>query len=183
MEDYPGFVISSARTLEKNASSEMYYVLAELLDQEEVYVSPVTGISGLSIVSFQGDSNQILKEIQTMIEEQPIFQYVLKIVPFRYRFSTSLENMREAAIKLNAEIGENDTWRINLRRRHTQISRTEIITAIANEITNGKVMLESPHHYIVVEIIGKWTYLSVSTLPELPISSSQFDEYEDEFTF
>ncbi|MBY8999846.1 MAG: THUMP domain-containing protein [Candidatus Heimdallarchaeota archaeon] len=183
MEDYPGFVISSARTLEKNASSEMYYVLSELLNQEDVHVVPVTGISGLSIVSFQGDPIQILKEIQTMVEEQPIFQYVLKIVPIRYKIHTSLENMSESAIKLNSEIGEEDTWRINVRRRHTQIPRNEIIAAIANEISNGKVMLESPHHYIVVEIIGKWTYLSVSSIPELPISSSQFIDNEDEFTF
>ena len=61
MKDCPGFVISSARTHEKNASSEMYYVLSELLVQEEVNASPVSGISGLSIVTFQGDPVQVLE--------------------------------------------------------------------------------------------------------------------------
>jgi tRNA(Ser,Leu) C12 N-acetylase TAN1 len=183
MEDYPGFVISSARTQEKNASSEMYYVLSELLDQEEVNASPVSGISGLSIVTFQGDSIQVLKKLQEMIEDNPLFQYTLKIVPFQYKVSTSIENLKEAATKLSTEIDEANTWKINVRRRHTQIPRNEIIGAIANVINKGKVMLESPDHYVIVEIIGKWTYLAVSSIPELSISISQFHEEEDDFTF
>ncbi len=183
MKDCPGFVISSARTHEKNASSEIYYVLSELLEQEEVNASPVSGISGLSIATFQGDSIQILEKIQEMIEDTPFFQYTLKIVPFQYKVSTSIENLKEAAIKLRTEIDEDDTWKINVRRRHTQIPRTEIISAIANEINRGKVMLESPDQYIIVEIIGKWTYLAVSSIPELSVSVSQFYEEEDNFTF
>ncbi len=183
MKDCPGFVISSARTHEKNASSEMYYVLSELLDQEEVNVSPVSGISGLSIVTFQGDPVQVLEKLQEMIEDNPLFQYTLKIVPFQYKVSTSVENLKEAAIKLSTEIDEDNTWKINVRRRHTQIPREEIIGTIANEINKGKVKLESPDHYVIVEIIGKWTYLAVSSIPELSVSVSQFFEEEDDFTF
>lgn len=183
MKDCPGFVISSARTHEKNASSEMYYVLSELLEQEEVNASPVSGISGLSIVTFQGDPVQVLGKIQEMVKDNPLFQYTLKIVPFQYKVSTSIENLKEAAIKFNTEIDATNTWKINVRRRHTQIPRTEIISAIANEINRGKVMLESPDHYIIVEILGKWTYLAVSSIPELSVSVSQFIEEENDFTF
>jgi len=183
MKDYPGFVISSARTHEKSASSEMYYVLSELLEQEEVNVFPVSGISGLSIATFQGDPVQVLEKIQEMINDTPLFQYTLKIVPFQYKVSTSIENLKESAKKFSTEIDEANTWRINVRRRHTQIPRNEIIGAIANEINRGKVMLESPDHYIIVEIIGKWTYLAVSSIPELSVSVSQFHEQEDDFTF
>lgn len=183
MKDYPGFVISSARTHEKSASSEMYYVLSELLEQEEVNVFPVSGISGLSIATFQGDPVQVLEKIKVMIEDNPLFQFTLKIVPFQYKISTSIENLKEAAMKLSTEIDEANTWRINVRRRHTQIPRTEIIGAIANEINRGKVMLESPDHYVIVEIIGKWTYLAVSSIPELSVSVLQFHEEEDDFTF
>ena len=185
MQDCPGFVISSARTHERNASSEMYYVLSELLEQEEVNASPVSGISGLSIVTFQGDPVQVLGKIQEMIEDNPLFQYTLKVVPFQYKVSTSIENLKEAAIKLCIKIAEANTWKINVRRRHTQIPRTEIIGAIANEINRGKVKLESPDHYVIVEILGKWTYLAVSSIPELSVFVSQFneDEDEDDFTF
>ena len=44
-------------------------------------------------------------------------------------------------------------------------------------------MLDSPNHYIIVEVIGKWTYLAVSSIPELAISVDQFQEEEDDFTF
>lgn len=183
MKDCPGFVISSARTHEKNASSEMYYVLSDLLEQEEVNASPVSGISGLSIATFQGDPVQVLEKIREMIEDNPLFQYTLKVVPFQYKVSTSIENLKEAAIKFSTKIKEADTWKINVRRRHTQIPRTKIIGAIANEINRGKVMLESPDYYIIVEILGKWTYLAVSSIPELSISVSQFKEEDDDFTF
>ena len=183
MEDYPGFVISSARTHEKTASREMYYVLSELLEYEEVDASPVSGISGLSIATFQGDPVQVLEKIREMSEDSPLFQYTLKIVPFQYKVSTSIENLKEAAIKLSTKIDEANTWKINVRRRHTQIPRTEIIGAIANEINRGKVMLESPDQYVIVEILGKWTYLAVSSIPELSVSISQFNGEEDDFTF
>ena len=120
-----------------------------------------------------------------MIVDNPLFQYTLKIVPFQYKVSTSIENLKEAAIKLCIKIAEANTWKINVRRRHTQIPRTEIIGAIANEINRGKVKLESPDHYVIVEILGKWTYLAVSSIPELSVFVSQFneDEDEDDFTF
>jgi len=183
MNDCLGFVISSARTHEKNASSEMYYVLSELLKLEEVTASPVLGISGLSIVTFQGDPVQVLEKMQEMTEDNPLFQYTLKIVPFQYKVSTSIENLQDAAMKLSTEIDETNTWKINVRRRHTQIPRNEIISAIANEIKKGKVKLESPDLYVIVEVIGKWTYLAVSSIPELSVSVSQFFEEEDDFTF
>ena len=183
MEECPGFIISSARTLEKNASSEIYYVLSELLEQSDIDVSPITGISGLSIATFQEDSVETLLKIKEMIEDNPIFQYTLKIVPVKYRIGTSLDNLKEAASVLSSEILADSTWKISMRRRHTQIPRTEIIGTIANEINKGKVMLDSPDYYIIVEVIGKWTYLAVSSIDELPISVAQFHEEEDEFTF
>ena len=184
MDDHSGFVVSSTRTLERNASSEIYYVMTELLDYTNVSAAPVKGISGLSIATFKEDSVEALKQLQDLVQSEPIFQYVLKIVPFQFRVESQLEKFQELAQLFNNRIEDEDTWRINVRRRHTQIPREEIISSIANEITRGKVMLESPKHYIIVEIIGKWSYLSLSPIPELAISVSQLKEdEEDEFTF
>ena len=104
-------------------------------------------------------------------------------MPIQYRVNTQLTNLQSFAKKINLQIGKTTTWRINLRRRHTQLSRDEIIKVVAEEISNGKVKLTDPQYYLVIEIIGKWTYFGLSPIPELAIINYQDDDYQDEFTF
>ena len=91
--------------------------------------------------------------------------------------------MREITKKFSTKINEDETWKVNLRRRHSQFSRDEIITNVADEINIGKVMLDTPQHYIIVEILGKWTYLSMSPVAELSISQDEDSALEDNFRF
>lgn len=181
---YPGLIISSARTLERSASSEIYYLLSEVLNCSEVTVNPVREIPGLSLATFSDDPLTVLEKIQAKIkEDQSYLQYSLKIVPIQYRVSTSLENLSKIATILNELINDDKTWRINLRRRHSQLSREEIIGAVAEKITNGKVMLENSDYYIFIETLGKWTYLSLSSQREFSISKFRVEDENDTFTF
>ncbi|MHA1952863.1 MAG: THUMP domain-containing protein [Candidatus Heimdallarchaeaceae archaeon] len=182
--EYHGLLISSARTLERSASSEVYYLLSEILGCSVVDVKPVREIPGLSIATFSDDPILILEKIKTEIEQdQSFLQYTLKIIPIQYKVSTSLDKLRQLAIVFNDLIDNDKTWRINLRRRHSQLSREDIIGAVAEKITNGKVMLENSDYYIFIETLGKWTYLSISRQPELSISKLKIDDNNDSFTF
>ncbi len=182
--EYHGLLISSARTLERSASSEVYYLLSEILGCSEVNVKPVREIAGLSIATFSDNPILILEKIKAEIEQdQSFFQYALKIIPIQYRVSTSLDHLSQQAIIFNDLIDNDKTWRINLRRRHSQLSREEIIGAVAEKITKGKVKLENSDYYIFIETLGKWTYLSISSQPELSISKLQTDDNNDTFTF
>ncbi|MHA2357711.1 MAG: THUMP domain-containing protein [Candidatus Heimdallarchaeaceae archaeon] len=182
--DYSGLLISSARTLERNASSEIYYLLAEVFEYKDVKVEPVKQISGLSIAKFSEDPIETFSKIRNASEEdKSIFQFTLKIVPLQYRVLSSLENLKKIAQKIKEEIKETNTWGIRVRRRHSQIARKEIISTIADEIDKGKVDLENPDCYIFVEILGKWSYLSVSPYPEFSISKNITAELDNDFTF
>jgi tRNA(Ser,Leu) C12 N-acetylase TAN1 len=182
--EYPGLLISSARTLERSASSEVYYLLSEVLECSDVDVKPVRAIPGLSIATFSDDPLLILERIQIEFEkDQSFLQYTLKIVPIQYRISTSIDELNQIATVFNDMINQDATWRINLRRRHSTLSREEIIGAVAEKITVGKVMLEGSDYYIFIETLGKWTYLSISDKPEFAISKLRTEDTDSIFTF
>ena len=184
MQEFSGILISSARTLERNSSSEMFYLLSEILGYENVEVSPVHDISGLSIATFSENPVVTLEKIKTEIEkDNSILQYSLKLVPIQYKTNSSIEKMGEVMMIFNEQIGNEDTWRITLRRRHSQLSRDEIIHSLAEIMTKGSVRLENPDYYIIVEILGKWTYLSFSPISEVSVSHYISDQEKDEFTF
>ncbi len=184
MEEYLGLLISSARTLERNASSELYYLFSEILEYEDVKVSPVTEISGLSLARLTKDPIHALEEAKSIIEnDASVLRYVLKIVPIQYRISTSFNDFEVASEAFSSQIKTDDTWKINLRRRHTTIPRNEIITSIASKITHGKVLLDNPDYYLIVEVLGKWTYLALSPIPEISVTKYIPEESEDDFTF
>ena len=184
MNEYLGLVSSCARTMERNSSSELYYLLTEILCCENVDVTPVTGIPGLTVTSFQEDPIKVLGQIEDEIEkDNAVLRHTLKIVPFQYRVKSSIENYKEVAKVFKDQINTDETWKITLRRRHSQLEREDIISAIALEITEGKVMLENPQHYILVEVLGKWTYLALSPLQDLSLSKYYEDITEDDFTF
>ena len=136
------------------------------------------------IAKFEEDPIKTLQRIEEELEkDRTVLQYTLKLVPTQYRVATTLENMREITKKIIAKIKDDDSWRVTLRRRHSQLSRNEIITAVASEVNVGKVMLDNPRHYIIVEILGKWTYLSLSPQAELSISLDEDLTPENDFTF
>ncbi len=184
MQEFSGFIGSCARTLERNSSSELYYLLTEILDCEAVSVSPITAISGLTLTTFDEDPFELLEKIQKEIEDDnAVLQYTLKLVPIQYRIPSTLESLEEISTFFANQIEEDDTWKINLRRRHSALERNDIITTLASKIKKGKVSLENPKYYLIAEVVGKWTYLALSTTPEL--SLSKYIEFEnlDEFTF
>lgn len=183
-QKYNGFIISSARTCEKNASSEMYYVLTEYLDCTEVQVAPIKTISGLSIAKFNEDPDKTLAALKELIKsDPPLLRYTLKIIPISCRVKTDLDTISEIIKKYGERISEEDKWRIAIRKRHVELSSKEIITAAANEIKSGTVDLENPDYYLIIEVIGKWTYMHITKNYELSLSDYIEEEEDDGFTF
>lgn len=183
---FKGFILSSARTLERNACSEFYYLLTEKLQfSNDIEITPIKEISGLSIAHLPDESDpvKILQDIRNILEQEPAtLRYVLKVVPVQYRTSTNMNTIIEGIKKLAPHIKDDTTWKIELRRRHTQITRDEVIKNLAKEIPQGKVQLSDPELTIIVEIIGKWTYLGLSPISELQVTKYQTAK-EDEFSF
>jgi tRNA acetyltransferase TAN1 len=58
------------------------------------------------------------------------------------------------------KVNEKESYRITIEKRNSDISSTEIISKIADNITN-KVSLEKPDWIVLIEILGNKTGVSV----------------------
>ncbi len=58
------------------------------------------------------------------------------------------------------KVNEKESYRITIEKRNSDISSTEIISKIADSITN-KVSLEKPDWIALIEILGNKTGVSV----------------------
>ncbi len=57
-------------------------------------------------------------------------------------------------------ISKDDSYRISIEKRNSDISSTELITKVANKIKN-KVSLENPDKIVQIEILGAKTGISI----------------------
>ena len=68
--------------------------------------------------------------------------------------------MKQEALKLAKKIKEDQTYRITIEKRNFNISKSELISKIADGISR-KVSLEQYDWIVLVEILGNKTGLSV----------------------
>lgn len=151
---------STYRRRENDLISELWYFLRELGDSE-LKASP-TGLPGLVVLHTAKDPFFVVEKIAEKAVEEPwYFRYLLKIEPIEVCVPTDLTEIQRAALELAAKkLPAHVTYRIDVRRRLTELSKEQIISAIAPNLPN-KVNLENPERIILVEVIGRVTGVSV----------------------
>jgi len=152
-------IISCARGLENDACSEIWFLLGEIGDRDSIVDR--TGVSGLIVAKTSLDPFMAVRKLRELLRSAPSeFQYVLKIVPVEAVVPTRLERIEEAAAKLSAKIGEEETFRVTVEKRHTELSTMEIVKAAARRI-DRRVDLKNPDRIVLVEVMGRVTGISV----------------------
>ncbi|MCD6592612.1 THUMP domain-containing protein, partial [Candidatus Bathyarchaeota archaeon] len=81
-------------------------------------------------------------------------------VPIELTVPTRMERIEEAVRMLSEKIGTNETFRVTVEKRHSQISTREIIEAAAKHV-NRKVNLEKPDKIVLIEVVGGVTGVSI----------------------
>ncbi|NHJ00515.1 MAG: hypothetical protein EAX86_00155 [Candidatus Heimdallarchaeota archaeon] len=156
------FLISSQRTLERDALSESYYVISDVLGYE---LSPLRSrVPGLSILKLNSDINpfEVISKIRDYIADTGPLITCLKIVPLEQLIKTDLPLIVETAFELAEEkIKTEHSWKVNLRKRQSNLGTFEVIEAVAERIDWGKVDLSNPDYEIRIEIIRDLTGISV----------------------
>ena len=71
-----------------------------------------------------------------------------------------MTKIMENIIRLKDVIQENDSYRITIEKRNTDMSSTEIITEIAKIFPN-EVSLNHPDWVVLIEILGDNTGISI----------------------
>jgi len=158
MEDF-NLLISTSRGNENNACSEIWFLLGELGDRESLVDR--TEVSGLIVAKTNLDPFKAVEGLRNLLKERPReFRYVLKVLPIEIVVRTRIEEIKRAAAKLHHKILENETFRVTVEKRHSNISTRDLIEA-AVENLDRKVDLSNPDKIILIEVLGRLTGISV----------------------
>jgi tRNA acetyltransferase TAN1 len=153
-------LIGCPREREKAAKSEVQYFVGDLLADTNLVIS-FTDISGLVTCWTSLDPFYVVHRLREFALENPYqFRFGVRFTPLEYCVESNLETISKTARYFLEKIDENETFRVTVRRRQTDLENIEVVMAIAEEIPRN-VNLEEPDKTIWVEIVGELTGMSV----------------------
>lgn len=161
-------VVSTYRQRENDCIAELWYFAREIGDKE--LDASRSGLPALVLARTSLDPEVFAAKARERILENPwYFRYVLKIVPIQQVVEAKIEEIVNAARRLSElKITSTDTFKVETRIRLSELTRDEVVQAVASVISN-KVDLTSPDKVVLVEVIGNRAGVSVLP-PELIVS-------------
>jgi len=145
--------------LELETKHEITNILDKLGDSEPKIT--ITNMSGILTAETKLDPIDVIKKIKEMLLDEPwCIRYSLRIIPIQKITETKIESIEEGISDLIKLISSQDSYRISIEKRNSDISSQELISKIANKIKN-KVSLEFPDKVILIEILGNKTGIAV----------------------
>ena len=152
-------IVTCPRNLEPEAESEIKKILNELDDQEpEIFQTDMRGILMVNTIL---EPLKIIDWVKNKINDEPwFFRYCLRIIPVQKTTDTDIDKIKQNVMNLKSIIQENDSYRITVEKRNSNMPSSQIINEIAKIIPN-KVSLDEPDWVILVEIFGEKTCISI----------------------
>tara|TARA_B100001013_G_scaffold271_1_gene185 strand:- start:739 stop:1257 length:519 start_codon:yes stop_codon:yes gene_type:complete len=152
-------IITCARNLESETKNEIRKMLDELGDQEPEIVN--VGMRGILMVNTIIEPSKIIGWIKNKVIDEPwLIRYCLRIIPIQRMIDTDIDKIKQNVTKLSNVIQKNNSYRITIEKRNTNVSSNEIITEIAKIFPN-KVSLNQPDWIVLIEILGNKTGISI----------------------
>ena len=152
-------LVTCARNLETETKNEIGKILDEIGDQESEVLN--VGMRGILMVNTSIEPSKIIDWVKDKVVEEPwLIRYCLRMIPIQSVTETDMSKITNDVIKLKDVIQQNDSYRITIEKRNTDMSSTEIITEIAKIFPN-KVSLNQPDWIVLIEILGNKTGISI----------------------
>lgn len=152
-------IITCARHLESDTRQEILNILDKIGDSEPKIT--ITNMSGILTAETKLDPIEVVKKIKEMILDEPwCIRYSLRIIPIQKTTETNLESIEDEITNLIKLISAEESYRISIEKRNSDISSQELISRIAKKIKN-KVSLEFPDKVILIEILGNKTGIAI----------------------
>ena len=152
-------LVTCARNLETETKNEIGKILDDIGDQESEVLN--VGMRGILMVNTGIEPSKIIDWVKDKVVEEPwLIRYCLRMIPIQSVTETDMSKITKDVIKLKDVIQQNDSYRITIEKRNTDMSSTEIITEIAKIFPN-KVSLNQPDWIILIEILGNKTGISI----------------------
>lgn len=156
---YFNLLITTSRRNEKYACFELLSLLQEIGIADPVIDK--TGVSGLIVAKTALNPFMVIEKLRDILDMRPYkFRYILRVIPIEKVVPTNLNEIYQAAVECSPKIEQKETFRITVEKRHTKISRYDLINAVATNIERT-VDLNTPNKIILIEIMGGLTGLSV----------------------
>ena len=152
-------LVTCARNLETETKNEIGKILDDIGDQESEVLN--VGMRGILMVNTSIEPSKIIDWVKDKVVEEPwLIRYCLRMIPIQSVTETDMSKITNDVIKLKDVIQQNDSYRITIEKRNTDMSSTEIITEIAKIFPN-KVSLNQPDWIVLIEILGNKTGISI----------------------
>ena len=152
-------LVSSARGNEREANSELWYLIAELGDRSAE--TSYTPVSGLTVAKTSLDPVEVIQNLRSILKEKPWeFRYVLKVKPVQRVVPCEIDAIGDAVSEKSGAIRDGETFRVSIEKRRSDVSSKDVIDAIAAKIAR-KVDLRDPGKIVLVEIIGRVAGIAV----------------------
>jgi len=150
---------TTSRGMEEYACSELWYLLGEVGDSAPNVDK--TGVSGLVAAKTVLNPFEVIEKLRNVLHERPYeFRYTLRIIPIEKVTRTDLGEIQRVAAELGSKIAINETFRVTVEKRFTNISTQDIIQVAAANIER-EVNLNNPSKILLIEVIGGLTGISV----------------------
>ena len=153
-------LVACPRDRERAAISEIRYFIGDLLEDSELKVSK-THISGLLTCKTSLDPFEVVQKLREFALENPYqFRFAIRFTPIEICVEANIEAIKGATRNLLEKIGEDETFRVTVRRRHTDLENMDVVVAVASEIKRT-VNLDNPDKIVLVEIVSDTAGISV----------------------
>jgi tRNA acetyltransferase TAN1 len=152
-------IITCPRHFEPETEGELIDILEELGDSDAKIT--ITSMSGILTAETKLDPIETVRKIKEMLLDEPwSVRYCKRIIPIQKVIESKIEEIEKSVEELSNQILDEETYRISIEKRNSELSSKEIITKIANKIKN-KVSLEFPDKVLLIEILGNKTGVSI----------------------
>lgn len=146
-------IITCPRHFEEEASKEIQKIISEFGDNQSTIT--ITDMPGILTADTILEPLDIIKKLREKIIDEPwSVRYCLRVIPIQDNCTTDINEITKKILKNILGVKADDSYRITIEKRNSNISSEEIISKIAKNIPN-KVSLDNPDWVLLVEIIGK----------------------------
>jgi len=152
-------IVTCSRHFEEEASDEISNML-ETLGDDEARVRN-SDFSGIVIVDTSLDPFEVVDKIKAKILDEPwSIRYCHRVIPIQESTKTALDAIVKAVQEHINDMQPDDSYRITIEKRGSELSSKEIIDSVAGIVKN-KVSLEKYDWNIIIEILGNLTGIAV----------------------
>lgn len=165
MIDSFNLIATTERGVESEGAVELRHLLESLGDRRPMVRR--TSVRGLLTAKTEVEAARVVESAKSVLRKAPWkFAYLKRILPVEQVVDTDLEKIAEAVKPLVERMGEEETYRITVEKRRSELSHREVVHRLAKLIPR-KVNLTQPNWVVLVEIVGRRTAVSVLRPPQI----------------